>query len=466
MGYTRKKSTSNLLLSQLLTVLIVLNTSFPMVTGADSEPQRELVTPKQSLQQVIDDAQPNSTLILSAGNYQGPIQINKPIHLKGNGAVITGMGTGHVIQIEADFVTLEGLFIQESGLGSRDAGIYAEGSHFIFADLTINQVKHGIYLNQAKDVVIKTSTISSYPDHFSKRGNGIHVAGTEQVNILQNKITGVQDGIYLEYAKKVGITGNEISNSRYGTHFMFSENTQAIENYFHHNITGFMVMYSNHLELNQNLISHHLHYRGYGTMIYEADQIQFMSNQLVQNSNALALENAQELTIAENQITGNHTGLLLLQVNNELQIKRNQWIGNMIQIRLGSADASPVPDGSLQDNYWDGYQGRDLDHNGFGDSPYFAYSSTGDFIMEIPAFQLFFQSPAMQFWSAINEQMLNPTMIKGIDPSPQMAPFLHWGQNQSIGKSAHFPITLLLFSGLLLMIVLALLNWARVEKLS
>src|SRR5215475_2634421 len=69
-----------------------------------------------TLQQRIDAAAPNETIRVESGVHAGAIKINKPLTLVGEpGAEIRGNGSGKVITIAANDVTLRGLRIAGSG---------------------------------------------------------------------------------------------------------------------------------------------------------------------------------------------------------------------------------------------------------------------------------------------------------------------------------------------------------------
>ena len=71
-------------------------------------------------------AKPGDTLLLLSGLHAGPVTIDKPVTLKGDGsAEIAGPGHGSVITVRAPDVTLRGLRITGSGSSNEtlDAGV-------------------------------------------------------------------------------------------------------------------------------------------------------------------------------------------------------------------------------------------------------------------------------------------------------------------------------------------------------
>src|SRR5215471_15729973 len=70
-----------------------------------------------TLQERIDAAAPNETIRVESGVHPGAIVINKSVTLVGDqGAEIRGNGSGKVVTVAANDVTLRGLRITGSGL--------------------------------------------------------------------------------------------------------------------------------------------------------------------------------------------------------------------------------------------------------------------------------------------------------------------------------------------------------------
>ena len=84
-----------------------------------------------TLQERIDAALPNESILVEPGVYAGSLTINKPLQLIGQpGAEIRGDGKGKVVTIAADNVTLSGLRIAGSGLQlmDDDAAVFVTGN--------------------------------------------------------------------------------------------------------------------------------------------------------------------------------------------------------------------------------------------------------------------------------------------------------------------------------------------------
>jgi len=51
----------------------------------------------------------------------------------------------------------------------------------------------------------------------------------------------------------------------------------------------------------------------------------------------------------------------------ESEFRHNEFVGNTFDVATNSRSSSPS---TFSENYWDGYDGYDLDHDGVGDVPF------------------------------------------------------------------------------------------------
>ena len=106
-----------------------------------------------SIQEAIDSASDNDIIFVSNGTYFENIKITKSIKLIGedkNTTIITGNGSGDVIYILADYVTISGLTIKNGGsklLDEVGAGIEIRSNYSTISNCIISSNKnYGLYL--------------------------------------------------------------------------------------------------------------------------------------------------------------------------------------------------------------------------------------------------------------------------------------------------------------------------------
>jgi len=110
-----------------------------------------------TLQQRIDAATPNETIRIEAGLHSGAIKISKPVTLVGDpGAEIRGNGSGNVVTVAANDVTLRGFRITGSGLqlSNDDAAVFVSGNRAKIENCIIADSLHGVYLKKVSGAQI------------------------------------------------------------------------------------------------------------------------------------------------------------------------------------------------------------------------------------------------------------------------------------------------------------------------
>lgn len=126
-----------------------------------------------ALQDMIDAAPDGAEIVLPAGVHEGPIVITHPVVIDGQGAaVIDGGGTGTVVTIETNGVTLKNLTIRNSGRlhNKVDAGLRIHGSFNVIRDVRIENSLFGMDLTQASNNVLRRNYISSKDMPLEMRG--------------------------------------------------------------------------------------------------------------------------------------------------------------------------------------------------------------------------------------------------------------------------------------------------------
>ena len=83
-----------------------------------------------SLQELVDAAERNTTLVPPPGTYAGPVTLDFPLTIDGQGKVtIDAGGKGSVIYLDTDGATIKNLHLTNSGNSHNDidSGIQVRG---------------------------------------------------------------------------------------------------------------------------------------------------------------------------------------------------------------------------------------------------------------------------------------------------------------------------------------------------
>lgn len=406
----------------LLTILFLAIFLKGTTSQAATPNEHITVLPDENLQETINKAKEGQTIKLKKGVYKGPITIKKPLKIIGSSdAVIDGGGKGSVITIQADHVTLKGLTIENSGRLQEDSGIYLENTaHATLENNLIQNVHFGIYIKNGNNTIVKGNTITSHSGHFSQKGNGIHIFKGEGNTIEGNHIRNVQDGIYFDFASEVTVRRNEVLHSRYGMHYMFSENILTEENLTEGNITGLMIMDSKDLEYYRNKVYDQFHFRGYGILIYDTQNIVLKENRIIQNSVGISLEKSENIQFTSNVIGANQVGLEFRRDNYHNVFAENNFIGNIVSSTIGKEELR-LDNGDIG-NYWDDYKSYDIDGDGVGEIPYKAGSLYDDLLKRQPLWQFYFESPAIIMWTKAESMFPSFGSVEVYDNNPLVEP--------------------------------------------
>ena len=128
-------------------------------------PLRLRAQPAQfDLEAALATAEPGAIITVPAGIYAGPLLIEKPVVLIGEGyPVIDGGGKGDVITIKAPNVTIRGFVVRNSGdsLDHEHAGITGLAAQATIEENRLEDVLFGIYLKNAPNSVVRNNLVLS-----------------------------------------------------------------------------------------------------------------------------------------------------------------------------------------------------------------------------------------------------------------------------------------------------------------
>jgi len=355
-----------------------------------------------NLQRLIDEAAPGSALALPAGRYDGPATIGKPLSITADGeAVLVNDSDAPAITIAADGVALQGLTIRHEG-GARLAAVAVEAGDAVIDRLTVSTRGYGILLRDADRGTITNSRIystdeASGPGSGSRsRQNGIDLYNSHDAVIRANEIADMKDGIYLENSNGALVEKNRVYRSRYGIHCMYTEKTRVIGNVGEFNVTGGMIMgVSDAYVADNSFRKQSENVNSQGLLLYDVRTSRIVHNVVEGNRIGIYMELSSDNELAGNDVWRNFTGVQLLESEG------NRFSGNRFVANVVEAEAVDSAGNHMEQNYWDAFQGLDLDRDGMSDMPYAMNPFYQRLIDRTPAFQLFFQSPGIAFLSGM-----------------------------------------------------------------
>lgn len=325
-------------------------------------------TIKQALALAID----GDTIIVTQGVYkEGNITINKKITFLGtNYPTLDGQNKAEVLSIAADSVLIKGFKIINSGHAALDdpCGIKVYDRSFVQIENNIlDNNFFGIYLQNCKNSIVKNNTIKAYGEEEQLIGNGIHCWKSENLQIIGNRISGHRDGIYFEFVTQSVIWRNIANyNIRYGLHFMFSNDDSYITNVFKGNGAGVAVMFTKNVKMFNNYFEENWGDSSYGLLLKEIADSYIFNNRFTRNTTGIYMEGTSRIKVEKNVFEANGWGMKIQASCMDNEIVNNNYLKNTFDI---STNGSLVLN-TFNSNYWDKYEGYDVDKNGIGDVPY------------------------------------------------------------------------------------------------
>jgi nitrous oxidase accessory protein len=354
----------------------------------------------RDLQALIDAAEPNAILTLEPGTYAGPVTIEKPITLDGQGEVtIDAGGKGSVIYLDTDGATIKNLRLTHSGDSHNDldAGVQVRGNFNVIKDNLIDDCLFGIDLQQAEYNVVRRNRISSKPLDLGVRGDAIRLWYSFNNKITDNVIRDSRDTV-VWYSRDNLIARNDARRGRYSLHFMYSQYNRVEDNHYQDNTVGIFLMYSDGVEVRNNYIANALGPTGIGIGFKETSDVTIEDNRILYCATGISLDVSPYQPDTTNHFTGNliaYNGIGIRWLNDwhGNVFRNNQFRGNMTQMVVeGAATARR---NVWEGNYWDDYEGFDRDGDGIGDTPYELYSYADRIWMDVPPAQFFKGSPVL-----------------------------------------------------------------------
>jgi nitrous oxidase accessory protein len=378
--------------------------------------------PCKKIKQALLTAVDGDTILVYNGIYkEGNILINKKIVFIGkNFPTLDGEKKHEVVSISADSVIVKGFKIINSGYATLDdpCGIKVYDRSFVTIENNIlDNNFFGIYLQNCTNCLVKNNKVSAYGKQEQLIGNGIHCWKSNNLQIIANNITGHRDGIYFEFVTHSIIWRNiSCKNIRYGLHFMFSNDDDYITNVFKNNGAGVAVMFTKNVKMFNNYFEENWGDSAYGLLLKEIADSYIYNNKFARNTSGIYMEGTSRIKVEKNVFESNGWGMKIQASCMENEIVNNNYLKNTFDI---STNGSLVLN-TFNANYWDKYEGYDLDKNGLGDVPYHPLSLFAILIENTPAAMLLYRSFMITLLDKSEKILPSITPDNFIDKTPLM----------------------------------------------
>jgi nitrous oxidase accessory protein len=402
-------------------IVIILLT--PLFVGARTivvAPHTNVATIKQA----VSLAKNGDTILVKKGTYLSlNTLVDKELTILGQDKpVLDARSQEEVLTIISSHVKLDGFIIKNSKTGSmRDfAGIRLSNVEQVtISNNTLINNFFGIYLSNCKHIRLLNNHISG-SNRIENSGNGIHLWKCKEVLLRGNYVTRHRDGIYFEFAKKCLIENNfSEKNIRYGLHFMFSDDDTYRHNTFKNNGSGVSVMYTRRIAMINNTFIENWGSSIYGVLLKEITDSRIEGNRFIRNTTGIYMENSDRITITHNDFISNGWAMRVLASCNNDHFTQNNYKGNSFDVTTNGT----LKEIYLNDNYWDKYEGYDLNKDSVGDIPYRPISLYAQIIEQNPQSVMLMRSFIVNLIDKVERAIpsITPESVK--DEKPRMKPW-------------------------------------------
>lgn len=404
----------------LLTLLLLGGLCAPL-----SAAERLVPAEAGALALAIAGADSGDVLILAPGRHDGPVILDRPVTLDGQGqATIDAGGIGSVVTITGHDITVRDLILRGSGSDhdAIDSGVQITrtASRVLVAGNQILGNLYGVDVHGPRDATVRGNRILGREDHhMNSRGNGVYVWNAPGTVIEDNDIRLGRDGIFVNASNDGIFRRNLMRDLRFAVHYMYANNSEVSGNVSIGNTLGFALMFSNRITVHDNLS---LGDRTHGLMLNYANNADIRGN-LVRGGaeKCTFIYNAHRNLIYDNRFEGCGIGIHFTAGSERNAITGNAFVANRTQVKyVGTKHVEWSLEG--RGNYWSDHPAFDLDGNGVADARFRPNDLMDHILWSQPAASLLMGAPAVQMirWG----QKHFPASLPGgvLDSAPLMRP--------------------------------------------
>lgn len=355
------------------------------------------VTPGK-LKAALAVALPGDTILLQAGLYrEGNLLVSKPLTLIGQGNVILdGENKYEILTLSGSRITVKNLEFRNAGYSTLNdfAAIkIIDASALLLENNRVLNAYFAIHVSNSTGVTIRNNRISGTPKTEQLTGNGIHLWKCSNALVEQNEVRGQRDGIYFEFVSASLIRKNlSEKNIRYGLHFMFSNDDVYQENTFRENGAGVAVMYSKKVKMIRNHFEENWGPSSYGILLKDISDSYISNNTFLKNTVGIHLEGTSRMEIQQNIFKSNGWAVRIQASCEANNFHHNNFIGNSFDVGTNGTMVL----NTFDRNYWDKYEGYDINKDGTGDVPYHPVSLYSMIVEQNPYTLMLFRSFTVQ----------------------------------------------------------------------
>jgi len=380
--------------------------------------------PFTSLRVAVKAAKKGDTIFLNKGTYkEGTIIIDKQISLIGKDEpVLDGQLKNEILWLSGKNILIRGIHFANAGYSSINdfAAIkIIDATGVVIENNTITNSSFAIHISNSTSSIVRNNVIRGNNKSEHSSGNGIHLWKCQNMVIENNSISGHRDGIYFEFVTESTIQKNlSEKNIRYGLHFMFSHSDIYRGNIFRDNGAGVAVMYSKNVWMEKNVFDQNWGPSAYGILLKDISNSHIKHNTFLQNTVAIHMEGSSRIEIDSNIFKANGWAVKVQASCDDNTFRFNNFIGNSFDV----ATNGTMMLNKFSNNYWDNYEGYDLNRDAVGDVAYHPVSMYSMIIEQNPNSLMLLRSFFVSLLEKAEKTIPTLTPENLVDEKPMIKP--------------------------------------------
>ncbi len=378
--------------------------------------------PTKSLKKAIELAKDTDTILLQAGTYkEAAITLTKSLTIIGqNNPVLDGENKYEILLISGKNITIRGITFRNAGYSAMNdyAAIkLVDCSKITLENNTITGSYFAIHISNTTFATVRNNKITGNPLSEQLTGNAIHLWKSNNALIENNHVQGHRDGIYFEFVTSSNIRNNlSEKNIRYGLHFMYSNDDIYFNNTFRNNGAGVAVMYSKKVKMENNHFEQNWGPSAYGILLKDISDSYILRNTFLKNTVAIHLEGTSRIDIEKNTFKENGWALKVQASCEKNNFHHNNFTGNSFDVGTNGS----ISLNKFYNNYWDKYEGYDINKDGIGDVAYHPVSMYSMIVEQNPHALMLFRSFTVQLLDKAERAIPSLTPENLLDDKPLM----------------------------------------------
>jgi nitrous oxidase accessory protein len=176
------------------------------------------------------------------------------------------------------------------------------------------------------------------------------------------------------------------------------------------------VMFTKNVKMFNNYFEENWGDSAYGLLLKEIADSYIFNNHFKRNTSGIYMEGTSRIKVEKNVFEANGWGMKIQASCMENEVVNNNYVGNTFDI---STNGSLVLN-TFNSNYWDKYEGYDLNKDGIGDVPYHPLSLFAVLTESNPSSMLLYRSFMITLLDKSEKVLPSITPDNFVDNTPLM----------------------------------------------